>query len=452
MEATQLDQQFAAIRTACAAATSQLEHDLRDHEAQRAATQAEIDLLRQKLAELVQRERALGDQLNRQAHLCLEQERDAAVAALQASYDSIRSIQDYWLRCARLDSQLQTLWNSEPTLGTMLEAYRKVEANADAYLSTFPEIMRDAIAQTLRVEQEKLRGCVAPWLDLQAQRQGIRPDHPLTLQILVAHDPGDALIAWALPFPADEAALPSDGAPVLVAAANAVVAALGSFGKHPEWNIDDLDSAAWEGFSVVLALASYRGERPLAEATHVLLTKLLPETAPFRDVVLDLRVDQIPYPAWREGRQGVSILPAQEHGDASDDTPARQPLIEITQGWYTDDDVRTWGRKEGKLPPQARRLRTLLMRMIGRGMVGGDAAPIELLWEALPSGHDQDMRQGIAALVDAGVLQQANGAAKAPPTVTINPAMLGDVQSLINREPTAFWSEIIGQPAPMPVA
>ena len=385
MEVTRLDEQLAAVRAACVAAITQLEYDLRDHEAQRAATQAEIEVLRQKLLDLGQRERALRDDLTSQAHHCLEQERDIAVAALRTSYDSLCAMQDYWLGCARLESQIQALWSSEPALETMLEAYRKVEANADDYLATIPEIMRDAIAQTLRVEQEKLRARVAPWLALQDQRQDLRPDRLLTLQILVAHEPGDALIAWALPFPADDAALATESAPILIAAANAIVTALGSFGKYPEWNIDDLDSAAWEGFSVVLALASYRGTQPLADAASVLLTKLLSETALFRDVALDLRVDEIPYTVWRQGRQGTASSLVPEQGEALDDMPDRPPMAELTQGWYTDDDVRAWGRREGKLPPQARRVRTLLMRMIGRGMVGGAAAPVETLWEALPS-------------------------------------------------------------------
>src|SRR5215213_9849004 len=106
MEVTRLDEQFAAVRAACTATITRLEHDLRDHEAQRAATQAEIELLRQKLADLGQHERTLRDDLTSQAHHCVEQERDTAVAALRTSYDSICAMQDYWLRCARLESQI----------------------------------------------------------------------------------------------------------------------------------------------------------------------------------------------------------------------------------------------------------------------------------------------------------------------------------------------------------
>jgi hypothetical protein len=448
MNEISLDKQLAAIREACAATTELLARDLQATNVDRVAAQSELEALRRRLESLTQQERMLQADLVVQAQRCADEQRDAGVMALRASYASILAMRDYWLQRARLESQIQTLWATDSLLQTRLEAYRKLEENADTYLATFPELVRDAMSQALRGEQDKLGQQIAPWLDLQAQRQTLRPECPLKLQLLVAHEPGDALIAWVLPFPANPAALPKETAPILSELADTMLKALSRFGMHSDWNIDDLDSAGWEDFSVVLALASYHGKEPLAEAARELLEKLLLEAPIFHTIALDLHVVELPYEAWRRGRQGegTSLGADDQIVEAEVSTPDRSPLAELSQGWYLDDDVRGWNDKKGKLAPQARRLRTLLMRMVGRGMVGGDAAPIEALWEALPQGHDSSMRVGIEMLANAGLLLKTTSFDQTP-GVTINAAMLDEVQRLINRDVSPFWIEMLNETA-----
>jgi hypothetical protein len=414
----------------------------------RKAAEAEIQALRQKLEKMAKQERKLRVAMADQTERLADEQRDAAIVALRESFASFVRGHDYWIRRARMEGDIQTLWAADPALTSKIEAYHKVEANAEHYLVGIPELMRDAIAQTLRSEQEKIHAQIAPFLDIQARLGALRPEHPFTLQVVAVHEPEDALVTWILPFPADAATLPTDAAPVLSRVADEVMKGIGGFGKHQGWRIDDIDTAGWEGFTVLLALATYQGDEAFDVAAQTLLSTILTTAPLFQGVELEVRVDQIPKAAWHRGRQDtlISTTTAEDAADEPEDSaPDRQPLHETSKGWYTNDDLRTWGaKKDSKQSPQARRMRTLLMRMVGRGMIGGVLAPIDLLSDTLPPKHATEMRRGIDDMVGVGLLMRSEMPDNSGAGVTINSAMLSDIQSLINREPTELWTNIVG--------
>lgn len=432
----QLTDQLAELRSTCAAAHATLEHDLRDNEAQRVMVLADIDRLRQQLTALTEHEQSVREALVARTYECQIQERDAAVAALQASYESLRAFQDMQDRATRLDQHIEELHQANPDLDHLLEGYQQLSTNKEHLLASLPVAVQSAVAQTLEDEEGRLRTAIAPLLDLQAQRAVIKVDDPATFQVLVARQSADDLITWALPFPAGSS-LPPFITSLLVSAESALATA----GTSPDWTIDDLDTGNWEGFSVVLALARYDGALPLADATRAILANALSRLEGQGEIALDVRVDELPYDVWQQGRQNHQL---EEDSLSTPGAESEQPLIERSQGWFSDDDIRLWSRREGKVSSQGRRMRTLLMRMLGRGIIGETAISMETLWEALPAGHDTQMRQGILDLMEAGVLQRATMADEGAVMVTINPAMLGEVQTLIRRETSGVWAGIVG--------
>ncbi len=448
MNNKRLQTQLVAMQKRYLDSFQRLSSDLDLCQQDRNAAEAERESLRQQLEQLDQQERELRAVMAAQMERLADEQRDSAIVALRESFASFVRGHDYWIRRSRMEGEIQALWTADPALTIKIEAYHKVEANAEHYLVGIPEIMRDAVARTLRAEQEKIRAHIAPFLELQARLGALQPKHPFMLQVVAIHEPEDALITWILPFPADAATLPADAAPVLSRVADEVMKGIGSFGKHQGWRIDDIDTASWEGFTVLLALATYQGGQAFDVAAQALLSAILTTAPLFQDVELEVRVDQIPQMAWHRGRQSPLISTTTE-ADAEDEpeerAPDQQPLHETSQGWYTNDDLRTWvHKKESKQSPQARRMRTLLMRMVGRGLIGGASVPIHLLSDTLPPKQATEMRRGIDDLVEAGLLMRSELPDTSGASVTINPAMLADVQSLILREPTEIWTSIVG--------
>jgi hypothetical protein len=440
------------LQEACSAATGQLKADIDVCAQDRATVWADIQALQRRLAQLERHEHNLRDTLVSQAEQCAGEQRDAAVAALKDSFASFVRGHGYWIQRAHLKNRIQALWTEDRVLEARIETYHKMETDTEQILSSVPDLIRDAVAQTLRAEQEKIRAQITPFLSFQAELGALRPEQPFTLQVVVVHEPDDALISWILPFPADEAALPTDAAPIVSQVADEVMKSIGTFGKHKGWSIEDIEAKRWEGFAVLLALARYDGEQPIDMATQTLLAETLQGTPLFRDIDLEVRVELLPQAAWACGHQDIALVTPAAAEEAEDELAERetaQPLRETSQGWYTIEDLRSWGhKKDSKLTPQARRLRTLLLRMVARGSVGAAAAPLHLLCETLPPKHAVEMRRGIESLLGAGLLRSVE-AETAHAGVTINPDMLTEVQSLISREPTLFWTEIgVQEPVP----
>jgi len=448
---------LASIRQRRATAEQQIQDQLQSCHEEQATVRRTLSELQLRLDQLLNYESQLNTELAELAQRSFVEERTAAVTALDTSFASFLRLHPYWLARARLERQVQALYAQDPALNKKIEAYRKAESGVEACLEGIPEALRPAVAQTVQTEIEKIRHQLAPWLDLQQQRRDLRPDGPLVIQLILAQPAEDELLYWVLPFPANPASLAPEIAPVMIQGADLVVRALGSFGKHSDWSIDDLDLASWEGRSVVVALATYRGEAPIEQSATQLLQQQLATAPLFQDVLLDLRIERISQESWQLGAYQAATAPSAEHLQTfmpdvmdlnkTEDADFQAPVTEIVSDWFTGNDIKLWSRKQsGKLSPQEQRMRTLVIRMIGRGLLGETAASLDSLCQGLPAIHAEALRRGIELGVTAGVLLKVDAADGTGPAITLNPALLADMQSLINREPSPLWAPIVAPP------
>ncbi|PDW05110.1 hypothetical protein [Candidatus Viridilinea mediisalina] len=445
---------LASIRQHHATAAQQLHDQLQSCQEEQITVRRTLAELQQRLEQLQAYHDQLHTELVALAQRSAAEEQTAAVTALAGSFASFLQLHAYWLAQAQLEQQIQALYAKDPALDKKIEAYHKVETGGEAYLAGIPEALRPAVAQTVQAEIEKIRLQIAEWLDLQQQRRDLRPAGPLLLQIMLAQPSEDELLYWALPFPANVASLAPETAPIMMHAATAVMHALGSLGKHADWSIDDLDFAAWEGQSVLVALATYRGEASIAQSATSLLQQQLMSNPLFQDVLLDLRIEQITQAAWQLGAYetaaatsaGASSSPIAAEEVAQEAPPEDETQLDtMNSEWFTGKDLKLWNKKQaGKLSPQARRMRTLVVRMIGHGLLGEESVTIERICQGLPATHAEALRQVIELGATAGVLVKVDTAEGSGAALTLNPALLADMQSLINREPSPLWISIVG--------
>lgn len=145
--------------------------------------------------------------------------------------------------------------------------------------------------------------------------------------------------------------------------------------------------------------------------------------------------------------------PTEEESEDSDEEG------EVGEGWVNAwirrSDLREWRRKApdsttSKWTPHARRVRTLLIRMVGRGAIGSNttvpmsgsiSAPISALLDGLPEAARTGLHTGIQQLLAGGVLtSQASGDAQLLSIASDRLEMVGD---LINRDVTPEWEELL---------
>lgn len=436
-----LTMRLSAVKQSHDATVTQIVKDLITCRRQREELEAELQEAQRRLDTLRVQERELQETFTVQETQHMGVQLQAAIDTLTESLAELFRSQPYWIERSLLEQQRDELLKQDAALLSKIEAYRKVETNSEQYLSTLPEEIRPAIAQALQSEKERIRSQITPFLAAEERLGSWHLEQPLPLQVLVTYQEEHELIHWVIPFPADPTALSQQGGPTLVALADLLLTSLSSFGKHAGWSVDNLEIGNWEGYTTLTMLARFTQSDPIEQAARDLLDDLLRALPLLRGVTLDLHISQLPYATWQLGRSGVT-LPTEisTHPEAEEEGLA---LSEVNEGWYTDEDVRSWLRtKESRLSKQGRRLRTLLVRLIGRGVVGGQPVSIEQLCRPLPPRHAEEMQQGVAGLLKAGVLLSPE-----KDNVTVNPAMLPEIQNLINRDPSEFWSTITGVPS-----
>jgi hypothetical protein len=198
---------------------------------------------------------------------------------------------------------------------------------------------------------------------------------------------------------------------------------------------------SWEGYDALITQGMYDGSEAMEVAATSYLQKQITTLPVFGRFVPTVDVAVLPN-ALRSLVTDETIEPRFDTAEEYDGVE----LEELTRGWFSNDDVNSWAAPlnvvEGSMwNEQARRLRTLLIRLIGKGCVGDGGVSREQLIQHLPEPHDQLMRNGIERMLEADLLmhtEQENG-----DTIALNPSMLTDTQFLINREVTPFWAGII---------
>lgn len=134
--------------------------------------------------------------------------------------------------------------------------------------------------------------------------------------------------------------------------------------------------------------------------------------------------------------------------DAGRSTGTVEVLAEQRSGFYTMNDILAWERPlpqgtDSLWTEQARRLRTLLIRMITKGYIGKTGLSQETLVKPLPEQHRDPMRKGINRLLKEDILLEMFPNGETESMLTLNPEELDQIQALVNREVTNFWESII---------
>lgn len=208
---------------------------------------------------------------------------------------------------------------------------------------------------------------------------------------------------------------------ILNARAGSDIRVFASFVQVPEWALSSLTDSEWQNST----------ERNKVEERAV--------EAPPIDSIAAQEAHEMEV---TEGR-------AAEETDEESDFVA-EPGEGWVNPWIRHSDLREWRRKApgasgSKWTPHARRIRTVLMRMVGRGAIsaGGSAltfAPFTALLDGLPKAAHIDLRMGIQQLLANGVLLSQN--LEDAQMLAIASDRLEMVGDLINRDVTPEWEEV----------
>jgi hypothetical protein len=402
----------------------------------------EIDEIQQKIRQLKQNLNAYRKQreiltatrtrLERQLPA---KEREFAVRALEGSFRELATSGAYWQNIRRLINEIEDLESEDPELRKKIEDYEQFEEIRDQ-IEQFPITYRERILQ----EHSRIARQLQPYRELRTELRSLKPPSQLIFNIAVLEVEDSETIWWVVPYRRDDE-LPSDVADAICDVVWEVVNQIANLGQEPDWVFDDISVDSWEGYDALVTQGMYDESEAMAVAATSYLQKQITTLPVFGRFVPTVDVAVLPN-ALRSLVTDETIEPESDTVEEYDGVE----LVELTGGWFSSDDVQSWAAPlnvvEGSMwNEQARRLRTLLIRLISKGCVGDGGVSHEQLIQHLPEPHDQFMRDGIERMLEADLLmhtEQENG-----DTITLNPSMLTDTQFLINREVTPFWAGII---------
>lgn len=379
-----------------------------------AGAEAEIQELQQRLAAALQRRDDIlaAQEQTLLAQRALPAERDAEEleqirSTLLAGLESITAAQSRRARLAQIERDLGALLADDPELAQKLADYQAFEASREQ-IAALPEFHRQALLEA----QERLASELQAYFELEHEVRSLQQPQPAILWIVVTELPGD-MAGWVLPIAVDgELSLDEMG---LDGIAAALLRALG--GVTPQGQHFD---GMWDRFAARLAgLQGATLRERLTQLSAALATA--PELA---GLDLQLRVLACSPEVWARAWDGPATL---------------------NLGWYTLDDLRAWTRRVeagSQWGPSLRRLRTMLMRLVARGVMVPSLVSAEELWSALPEPHRGAMREAVRTLCANGILQGDPAGA-----VGIIPERLDEVERIITRK-LPPWAVASQEPRP----
>ena len=410
---------------------------------EQSAILVQIEALRRRLDAIAAETSQLRSDRESMTSLNHRAETEMVLRVFPPLVDSLVAFCNRLAEVSGLRERRERLLRDDADLAAAVQSYREFERDKERLLSALPALYRSGLLQ----EHDRLRERVAPLLEGETKEARLLEDLVATLPIVVANDRDQDMVHWLMPFPAvhPDTVLAQENPDFDLVAA--VTTAVEGLARSEDWYFAELETGSWAGYATMSALAEYSGKATLAESTRAALEAGLRERLPG----LQIEVAEISVAAWR---YGIGLPPAIE-GVAGEqqapEIPAAEniPEEEIPGVWYRTADIESWNRPlkiatGSQWNQQARRLRTMLIRMIASGMVGGVWVDADQLTLGLPQTHAKALREGIARLVEVGVLQPVNGDNR----VTVNPSQIEEIQNLINRDTTEFWLPIINGARP----
>ncbi len=351
----------------------------------------------------------------------------------KALLDALSQVRD---SRADLQRQIDSLIQQDPALETALLEYHEFETTRQKALEAVPSFYR----HKLEAAHQKLQERLADLLTLENRLRDLPDLDSIYLPIVQALNGQHGQVFWVLPAVAQTNGREDLFTRRMNALENTLLRALASLAGERDTLLTDLERCSWAGYRGLTTLADESDNIALAEAVQQHLAQTLPEIWPFPDLAVQPQVVALDWDLWLLGiNRSGAFEPVQVEVEVETALPAAGAL-------FNERDVAAWERplrvtEASSWTLTARRLRTLLTRLVAQGRVGCNSLPIESIWAGLPLAHADNLRQVLPILTDQGVLitEAENG----NQIVHVNPERLGDVQDLINREITPFWAPVV---------
>lgn len=432
-----LQQHLAAIAEQRATIRTDIEAILAKIKTEQQQARAEIARLEQWLGALNAQARDQQEAFGTQISTLDRDEIATVLAALEKSYVGLLKMAPNWSQWITLREQRQALEAAYPQLQEELNAYQRFEEKGRALVIDLPDLYRVHVL----AEHENLSQRLAPFLAITAQEQALKTSEAVEVQLVLVHDTDGGGFFCVVPLPASVQMIPEDARRALETVGEAILTAIGTIRLSNEWFVAELSTEQWAAYTVLHVLAEYQGTTPISHTMQALANTYLRHPN-FAHFALDIQVTEMTLDAWRKEQSTTSEVTSPVKSESFQH--ALPP-----NNWYVEADIHSWERTvkvgEGsQWNTQARRLRTVLMRLIAHGSVGTNPVDGHTLWDCLPIVHQDAMRKGLERLLEARVLMPVDTIQ--PQYVVINPEHLADVQLLINRDvPDSWVSSIIAE-------
>lgn len=363
----------------------------------------------------------------------------------------------------KLQSERKRLLEADPTLASTLQEVEAFEQSGKAALNQLSESYRQVLLDAHRRNRQQ----IAPLLEIQRQLAELECSPLTTVELLLfmVVEPERERVHWLTPWritQAEAATIDTDATPLLIATNNAFLSLVDA--EH--WQVHDLERSIWSEFLAFDAEANYTGPLPLQQAVEMSLTRYLEPLEAKIHCKVTIKVLPLAQEIWQllpsytlaecgtlptaPTIEGSSV--EQPEPITSEVSMPEAPIAELTaeNGWFTQQDLVAWNRtlktgKQSQWSKQARRMRTLLMRLLAHGKVNGEAVAFDALVKGLPEPHFSEVCKGLDRLRQSGILRlvEPERMTKEAMGVTLVAEYLEDIQSLINRQITPLWEQIL---------
>jgi hypothetical protein len=478
MDATALQQALTALSAQQASAQEGFYVQSERLQHRRGEVQQQMLALQQTLDEIIQEQQALPALQQATKQQFVEQEVTLLADALAASEAAIRRAFVQSQEQRNLDRHIQVLLETQQGLPEKWKNFQEFEQKREQLLSMLPAYHHAEVLES----HAKLAREVEPLLKLYEQRRQLEAPLPAALTVLCLYSQDQIEVALVMPIAA-HAVKGASVDPLWGQLVELLNRAFFSVGKAPEWEIAGTEPYQWSSYWALHTLAEYSGPGDAVRELETLLQQysgihtdeaplpvvwqLVPLSAAawqarsIQRLVQDAESSaptnamlEQNYSASEDAAHPVESLDIESLNIENEEADTELGLIGSTgleDSWYTRADLMSWQRPlrlttESKWSRSGRQLRTLLTRMLAKGLVEQHYVPATQLWAGLPHRMARIMETHLMRLIEREVFL-VQGLNTGGLEVTLNPALLDEIQNLINRTITTFWEPMVADDA-----
>jgi hypothetical protein len=345
-----------------------------------------------------------------------------------------------------VQQQLEGLMTQDPLLENDLAEYHRFIEKSVTVINSLPSFYQKNFEEALRLQTLRLKKC----LELEEKLKTL-PDHSESVvPVIFTFDVENSQLFMGLPAAIRTETQDVEFSLKMDMLENSFIQLLALLAQDPDWTLLDIERTEWAGFRSLTTLVEYSGQNLIREAIQEYMQHRLIETWPFKGLTPLPEIAELDWDTWLSGRSRAgavldlkSVFPDIEVSAA----PEKEiQSLEPAFYFFTKKDVSSWEKAlhvvEGSnWTTSARRLRTMVMRLISHGRVGENSIYINDVIGGLPNEHLLSIERQLPSLVNAGIIKQEELDGKY--VISLNPDHLADIQDLINRDITAFWIPLV---------